>query len=434
MRHQLYRLKYFSRLYSRLLLSIAMSCLLLAGCNSLSQAQKSSPNALTHLSTAVRSDGKGQVVRFHLRQKADSFRVYQPQKHLVQVALLGKQITTDDIAVPSHSPAFNKVDFHKITNGIGINIHLKNKGSFTSDIYRDAQSNDILLALTKTEPKKLRNLTSGKAPISWQQSAMPPPSSATVQTGGGNRAQESAYSKVKNKMKFDTVVLDPGHGGHDTGAPGYGGIHEKDIALKIAKKVGGYINENIPNVKVIYTRDDDRFIELEERGSIANREEGDLFVSIHCNSARSRQAHGSEVYFLGLERTQTALEVMKRENKVVRANRDDEQKELSQEELLIYELANSGYISSSERIAGMIEHQFDERAQRKSRGVKQARFVVLYHASMPAVLVETGFISNPNEAKYLSSEYGQNIIASAIFRAIRNYKNEYEKSQHLKTK
>ena len=413
-----------------------MSCLLLAGCNSLSKAQKSQQNSLTHLSTAVRSDGKGQVVRFHLRQKADSFRVYQPQENLVQVALLGTQINTDDIAVPSHSPAFSKVDFHKIPNGIGIDIKLKNEGHFTSNIYRDAQTNDILLALTSTDSQTLADQTSGKAPINWQKSTMPPAgSTATTEAGNKeNRSQNSSYSKVKNKLKFDTVVLDPGHGGHDTGAIGYNNVREKEIVLQIAKKVGGYIDKNLPDVKVVYTRDDDTFIELEERGSIANREEGDLFVSIHCNAAHSRQAYGSEVYFLGLERTQTALEVMKRENKVVRANQADEQKKLSQEELLIYELANSGYISSSERIAGMLEHQFDDRAQRRSRGVKQARFVVLYHASMPAVLVETGFISNREESQYLASEYGQNIIASAIFRAIRNYKDEYEKSQHLKTK
>nr|WP_286670584.1 N-acetylmuramoyl-L-alanine amidase [Fodinibius salsisoli] len=235
-------------------------------------------------------------------------------------------------------------------------------------------------------------------------------------------------------MKFDVVVLDPGHGGHDPGTIGHGGIQEKDIVLDIAKKVGDYIKSNMPGVKVVYTRDDDTFIELEERGSIANRHEGDLFVSIHCNAAHSRRAYGSEVYFLGLERSKTALEVMKRENKVVRANDDVEQKQLSQEDLLIYELANSGYISTSERIAGMLEHQFDDRAQRHSRGVKQARFVVLYHASMPAVLVETGFISNPDEGRYLSTEYGQNIISSAIFRAIRDYKEKTEQTQQPKTR
>ncbi|NGP88187.1 N-acetylmuramoyl-L-alanine amidase [Aliifodinibius halophilus] len=246
--------------------------------------------------------------------------------------------------------------------------------------------------------------------------------------------KDSNYSKFKDKLKFDVVVIDPGHGGHDPGSIGYRNVKEKDIVLDIAKKVGDYIKEYLPDVKVVYTRDDDTFVGLQERGSIANKAEGDLFVSLHCNSFSSRQPHGTEVYFLGLEKSETALEVMKRENRLVRADNDTEQKELTQEELLIYELANSGYIASSERIAGMLEHQLDDRAQRRSRGVKQARFVVLYHASMPAVLVESGFISNPSEARYLTSDYGQSIIASAIFRSIRNYKKKYEKSQHFNTK
>ncbi|PAU93751.1 N-acetylmuramoyl-L-alanine amidase [Aliifodinibius salipaludis] len=223
-------------------------------------------------------------------------------------------------------------------------------------------------------------------------------------------------------MKFDVVVIDPGHGGHDPGSIGHRNVKEKDIVLDISKKVGDYINEYMPNVKVVYTRETDKFIELEERGSIANEAEGDLFISIHCNSHTSHQPYGTELYFLGLERSESALEVMKRENKVVRANNDTEQRELSQEELLVYELANSSYIAASEQIAGMMEYQFDERAQRHSRGVKQGRFVVLYHASMPAVLIETGFISNPSEARYLTSDRGQTYIASAIFRAIRNFK------------
>lgn len=125
---------------------------------------------------------------------------------------------------------------------------------------------------------------------------------------------------------------------------------------------------------------------------------------------------------------------MKKENSVIRFEEGpDRSEELTEEDLLIYELANSAYMATSEKLAGMLEHQFDHRAKRHSRGVKQAGFIVLFHASMPALLVETGFISNPSEQRYLTSDYGQSIIASAIFRAIRNYKLEYEKSQNFKT-
>ncbi|WP_372633703.1 N-acetylmuramoyl-L-alanine amidase [Fodinibius sp.] len=365
-----------------------------------------------------------------MQQPADSFRVYQPETHLIQLAIFNDKIDPENITVPDESSLFGEVQFYDIPNGIGVDIWLNPDNYYESQFYPDAESDDLLLGLSHTDRQVLEQQTQGLAAIRWTESPFPPDS---LQPEEEPLPENTNYDRVKDKMKFDVVVLDPGHGGHDTGAIGHNNILEKKVVLQIAEKVGGYINEHLPDVEVVYTRDDDRFIELEERGRIANRQEGDLFVSIHCNSNHSRQPYGSEVYFLGLERSQTALEVMKRENKVVRADSNVEQKQLSQEELLIYELANSGYISTSERIAGMLEHQFSERAQRRSRGVKQARFVVLYHASMPAVLIETGFISNPNEAQYLTTEYGQNIMASAIFRAIRDYKQQYERNYQLQT-
>ena len=215
----------------------------------------------------------------------------------------------------------------------------------------------------------------------------------------------------------------------DPGNIGYRNIEEKDVVLSISKKLGSYIEEYLPDVKVIYTRETDRYVDLEERGSIANRAEGDLFISIHADGWTSSSVYGSSVFFLGLHRSDAAFEVMKRENSVFTAH-SEELFNLTEEDLLIYELAHSGYIATSERIAYMIEDQFRTRANRKSRGVKQAGFVVLYQASMPAVLIETGFLSNPAEQRFLTSDYGQSIIASAIFRAIRDYKIEYEKNQN----
>lgn len=416
--------------YDRLKILIVLSCLLIFGAIPSLKAQD---NSLKRVTTAKRSDGKGQVIRFQLSQPVDSFRVYQPDVDLVQMTLYGQNVDTTGIWVPDSSSAFDQISFYEVPNGIGVDIYIPKDKYYEADGYPDAKSNDLLLGLTKTDKTELEYVTKDLEPIIWSRYSV---NEDSMLIGGIDTLQDpgSNYTEVKNKMKFDVVVLDPGHGGHDPGSIGYKGIKEKNVVLQIAKKVGGYIHKYMPGVKVVYTRKTDKFIPLEERGSIANRNEGDLFVSIHCNSSRSRQPYGSEVYFLGLERSKTALEVMKRENKVVRSDNETEQKKLSQEELLVYELANSGYIANSERIAGMIEHQLDDRAQRRSRGVKQARFVVLYHASMPAVLVETGFISNPSEARYLTSDYGQSIIASAIFRAIRNYKKDYEKSQHVNAK
>lgn len=407
-------------------------CLLVLSFTSTPQAQQ---NTLKKVSTAVRSDGKGQVVRFHMSEAVDSFEVYQPSVDLIQMTLYDDHIDTTNIALPNISSAFDEISFYDVPAGIGVDIYITEGKYYNGRAYHDGNSNDLLLGLTKTDKTELQFVTKDMEPIIWSSFVISEESLLVGDTGLDTTSVNNAeYEQARSKLKFDVVVLDPGHGGHDPGSIGYRNVKEKNIVLDIAKKVGGYINEYLPGVKVVYTRDDDTFVELEERGSIANKAEGDLFVSIHCNSHSSRQPYGTELYFLGLERSESALEVMKRENRVVRANNDTEQKELSQEELLVYELANSGYIANSERVAGMMEYQFDERAQRHSRGVKQARFVVLYHASMPAVLVETGFISNPSEARYLTSDRGQAYMASAIFRAIRNYKEDYEGSRQSETK
>ncbi len=391
---------------------------------SIAQPLQAQDNSLQMVTTAERSDGKGQVIRFHLSQPVDSFQVYQPDADLIQMTLYQDNIDTTDINLPNISSAFDEISFYDIPAGIGVDIYITEDKFYDGKAYHDGNSSDLLLGLTEVDKTELEYLTKDTEPIIWSSFTI---TERNLLEGNGNRAASSEnteYSQTRNKMKFDVVVIDPGHGGHDPGSIGHRNVKEKDIVLDIAKKVGGYINEYMPDVKVVYTRETDKFIELEERGSIANEAEGDLFISIHCNSHSSRQPYGAELYFLGLERSESALEVMKRENRVVRSNNDTEQRELSQEELLVYELANSSYIATSEQIAGMMEYQFDERAQRHSRGVKQGRFVVLYHASMPAVLVETGFISNPSEARYLTSERGQAYTASAIFRAIRNYKEE----------
>jgi len=424
--------KRFSFRVDRLWLLLVLTCLWALNPVSLLHAQQ---NSLKKVSTAQRSDGLGHVMRFHMTQPVDSFEVYQPSADLIQMTLYSGKLDTANIAIPEKSSVFDEISFYDIPAGIGVDIYITENKFYDGKAYPDGQSDDLLLGLTKTDETELQYLTKDLEPIIWSSFTI---SEENLLLGDSepndSTISNAEYKLAKDKMKFDVVVLDPGHGGHDPGSIGYRNVKEKNIVLDISKKVGEYIKKYMPGVKVVYTRDDDTFIELQERGSIANRHEGDLFVSIHCNSHSSRQPYGTELYFLGLERTETALEVMKRENQVVRANEDTEQKELSQEELLVYELANSGYIATSERIAGMMEYQLDERAQRRSRGVKQGRFVVLYHASMPAVLVETGFISNPGEARYLTSERGQSYIASAIFRAIRNYKEDYDKSQQTITK
>jgi len=392
-------------------------------------------NTLSRVSTAERSDGKGYVIRFHLSQSVDSFKVTQPDVDLIQMTLYGESLDTTGVDYTNSSPAYDEIGFYNLPFGIGVDVYMTEGTYYLADAYKDKGSDDMLLALTETDREDVNFLTDGIEPVIWSRFTVSEESLLVGDADAPDAALgDSSYRFVKDKMKFDVVVIDPGHGGHDPGTIGYRGTKEKDVVMDIAKKLGDYINEYLPDVKVVFTREQDEFVGLEERGQIANRAEGDLFVSIHCNGLRDRSARGTEVYFLGLHRSEEAFEVMKKENSVLRFEEDSSRtQELTEEDLLIYELANSGYIATSEKLAGMMEYQFDDRAQRHSRGVKQAGFIVLFHASMPAILVETGFLTNPGEQRYLTSSYGQSIIASAIFRAIRNYKLEYEKSQNFNT-
>ncbi|MBN1598201.1 MAG: N-acetylmuramoyl-L-alanine amidase [Bacteroidales bacterium] len=230
--------------------------------------------------------------------------------------------------------------------------------------------------------------------------------------------------------KIHTVVIDPGHGGKDPGALGKRS-KEKDIVLAISLKAGKYIEENLPDVKVIYTRDSDVFVPLDERAKIANDAKADLFISIHANSSPSEKAYGTETYAMGLHKTQSNLEVAKKENSVITFEENYETKYEgfdpdNIESYIMISIVQDTYLKQSLTAASFIQDQFRERVKRKDRGVNQAGFLVLWQTSMPSILVETGFISNENEEQYLMSEEGQDYLASAIYRAFRNYKQDLE--------
>ncbi|MEL6536790.1 MAG: N-acetylmuramoyl-L-alanine amidase [Bacteroidota bacterium] len=226
------------------------------------------------------------------------------------------------------------------------------------------------------------------------------------------------------------VVVDAGHGGKDPGTHG-AVAKEKDIALSIALKLGGLIEENLDDVEVIYTRDDDTFIELDERANIANKNGADLFISIHANYIPAPRTHGTETYVMGLHKEQDNLEAALRENSVILLEEDYEEAYedfdgQSPESYILFSLYQNAYLENSLLLANKIERQMKDRVKRRSRGVKQAGFIVLYKSTMPSVLVETGFLSNPEEERYLNDDLGQTYIASGIFRAVREYKADVE--------
>lgn len=240
----------------------------------------------------------------------------------------------------------------------------------------------------------------------------------------------SSSTLRKSDFKVKTVVIDAGHGGHDPGTHGKFS-EEKDIALDVALKLGGYIKEYLPDVKVIYTRNDDHFVELEQRAHIANENNADAFISIHVNAVSRNTIYGTETYVMGPHKTDANLEVAKRENSVILKEEGYEEKYAgfdpnSPESLILFSLSQSAYIENSLYLASKIENQFGTRAGRRSRGVKQAGFWVLWRTAMPSVLVEIGYLTNPKEEKDLNNDSIQANIASGIFRAFRDYKNDIE--------
>lgn len=227
------------------------------------------------------------------------------------------------------------------------------------------------------------------------------------------------------------VVIDPGHGGHDPGAVGKIS-KEKNINLNVALKLGNMIKKNCNDVKVIYTRNKDVFIPLARRAEIANNAKADLFISIHTNAlANNRVAKGASTWTLGLAKSDANLAVAQRENSVILYESDYKTRYAgfnpnSAESYIIFEFMQDKYMEQSVHLASLIQKQFRHTCKRVDRGVHQAGFLVLKASAMPSILVELGFISTPEEERYLNTEEGTTTLAKGIYRAFLTYKREQE--------
>jgi N-acetylmuramoyl-L-alanine amidase len=236
--------------------------------------------------------------------------------------------------------------------------------------------------------------------------------------------------ETDNAYRLKTVIIDAGHGGKDPGSLGKR-TSEKEVVLEIALRAGKYIEENIPGVKVIYTRTKDEFVPLHRRAEIANNNKADLFISIHANGNENAAVSGTESLVLGLHRANENFEVAKQENAVILLEDDYHAKyegfdPNSPESYIIFSLMQNLYFEQSINFAGLVQEQFRERVQRKDRGVKQQGLLVLARTAMPGILVETGFITNADEETYLMSDEGRDYLASAIYRAFKSYKTLVE--------
>lgn len=242
---------------------------------------------------------------------------------------------------------------------------------------------------------------------------------------------------ISSAAKQFTLVLDPGHGGTDPGAVGTS-AKEKDLNLKVALLVGEKISERCPDVKIIYTRKTDKTVPLKDRPMIANKANGDLFVSIHTNSSDSRIPCGTETYVIGLAKIGTNFEVAKRENSVILLEKDRESYHgfdpNSPESYIMFEFMQDQYMEQSLQMADFIQQNFSKKTDRTDRGVRQDLFWVLHQTKMPSVLVEMGFVSNASDQTYMLSKQGQDAIAESIVCAFEQYKHEFDKKNGLKFK
>jgi N-acetylmuramoyl-L-alanine amidase len=237
------------------------------------------------------------------------------------------------------------------------------------------------------------------------------------------------YSQEKTSIR--KVVIDAGHGGKDPGTIGLR-TQEKNVNLAIALKVGALIRKNNPDVTVIFTREKDEFIELFERAEIANRNNADLFISIHCNANRSHMLHGAATYIMGLHKSLANLDIAKQENASILMEPNytthyDGFDPNSDESYITFSLFQNAFLNQSTEFAADVQDQLKDRVGLNDKGVRQAGFLVLYKTTMPSVLVETGFLSNPEEEKFLASDKGQEYIAAAIDRAFRAFREKLEK-------
>ncbi len=268
---------------------------------------------------------------------------------------------------------------------------------------------------------------------------------------GGGKSMDSFASEAANLQALlsadfnnhayhiKTVVLDAGHGGKDPGCIGVSGTYEKHNALAIILKLGALIEQHYPEVKVIYTRSEDVFVELNERAAIANRNHADLFISVHCNSMSVASAKGTETYVMGLHTAEHNLEVAKRENSSILLEEGYKQNyggydPNSPEAHILGSVWQSAYLEQSILLAGMVQKYAKRTAKREDRGVKQAGFIVLKETAMPAILVESGYLTNSGEENFLLSEEGRDQLALSVFYGFEDYKQQMEGNPQAKSR
>lgn len=365
-----------------------------------------------------RADGLGYVVRVHTSDRVRAYSLEEGDGS-VDLVVFRAELAPDFRRDRARGP----VQDYEVRESNGrVTVRLQLRADVEVQAYPDRDSDDLLLALsTAPRPSPL----SARVP-----STQPIPAATTPEPVMPPTVTAPLPREVGANWRLDTIVLDAGHGGHDDGGVGLFGVTDAKVALGVVQRLGPRVEREL-GVRVVYTRDDAHtFVDLRDRGRIANQAGAKLFVSIHGNAGPS-SAYGTETFFLAPRGSKLAREVAERENSVIQLESNPElYEDFGDETDILTALAMTAYQEESQYLAGLVERQF-VRQGRKSRGVKQANFKVLWAASMPAILVEAGFVTNPDEARYLQSDRGLDEVADAIFHAIKTYKAHYESGFRL---
>lgn len=303
-----------------------------------------------------------------------------------------------------------KIKTYPFARLLSIAFQLKGE-PLSKEIYQDPNSNEVVVVLRYQDE------------IASEDAA---------EAQEGPEVQDDVQQQLAEERKrwlIDTVVIDAGHGGKDPGAIGAGRIQEKDVALAVALKLGALVEKRLPDVKVVLTRKDDQFVELRTRTQTANENNAKVFISIHCNSNRKKDASGFETYILGPEKGELAREVAQKENAVIQFEPPGSQKHYEGINRILVGMAHTAFMKQSQHLASAIQDQMSRRLRSlnlKDRGVKQAHFWVMVGASMPSVLVEIGFVTNSYDARVLKTAVYQQKIAEGIFEGLQSFKKDYE--------
>lgn len=341
---------------------------------------------------AIDKRSNGYLLRIMASRKITDYEVWIGRDNWLYITIANAKVNISEIKKISEPSLFSKVEVISYNQSVQISFKLIPKIEHY-EVIPDRESNGILISLYISDV-------------------------------------ESKLENVKRKFLIDVVVIDPGHGGKDPGAIGVYGTREKDITLAVAKKLKSLVEKL--GVKVVMTRESDEFVELYRRGQIANENGGKIFISLHCNSMpyKPHNASGFEVYILRPGKTEEAIRIAERENAVIKLeeNYEERYKHLTDESYILMAMAHNAYVKNSERFAEILNQEARGNLGVKVNGVSQAGFYVLVGASMPSVLIEMAYLSNPQDEKYLLSQTNQWQIARTIFNAVKRFKEEYEAS------